>query len=526
LRYLFEDYDFDTDRRELHRGQDFVSVAPKVFDLLEYLIRNRERVVSKDDVIKAIWKGRIVSDEALTTRLNAARGAIGDTGEKQRLIKTLPRKGFRFIGAVQEDDGRKAKSVGSAALSDDTTPTRATALRLSIVVLPFANLSDDPGQDYFVDGVTENLTTDLSRISGSFVIARNSAFSYKGKAINVRQVGRELNIRYVLEGSIQRSGNRLRVNVQLIDAEIGQHLWAERFEKPVADLFEMQDEIVSRLARTLGAQLIVAEAGRAEHSLHPDATDLNFQGLACSYRGVAPEHMTQARGFFERALTIDPLSVGALVGMAMVDLTIGASLLADDRAACSLAAETNAIKALSLAPDHALAHRVLGGVYIFTNRAAQGIAECERALALDGNLADAHGAIGIAKSFMGRAAETEAHILEALRLSPRDVVAHRWMHIVGLAKIQLGADAEAAAWLRRSIEVNRNFPPTHFWLAAALGLLGALDEAQTVAKAGLALDPSFTIRRLLITRSSDNPSYLAGRERVCAGMRLAGVPEG
>jgi TolB-like protein len=292
-------------------------------------------------------------------------------------------------------------------------------------VLPFANLSGDPVQDYFVDGVTESLTTDLSRISGSFVIARNSAFSYRGKSIDIRQVGRELNIRYVLEGSVQRSGNRLRVNVQLIDAENGQHLWAERFEKPVADLFDMQDEIVSRLARTLGAQLIAAEALRAERSLHPDATDLNFQGLACSYKGLAPEQMTQARGFFERALAIDPRSVGALVGMAIVDLTIGASLLADDRAACFLAAETNAIKALSLAPDHAVAHRVLGGVYIFTNRAAQGIAECERALELDRNLVGAHSTIGIAKFFMGRAAETEGHIVEALRLSPRDVFAHR-----------------------------------------------------------------------------------------------------
>jgi Tfp pilus assembly protein PilF len=316
------------------------------------------------------------------------------------------------------------------------------------------------------------------------------------------------------------------VNVQLIDAETGNHLWAERFDKPVADLFDMQDEIVSRIARTLGAQLIVAEARRAERSLQPDATDLNFQGLACSYKGVAPEHMTQARGFFERALAIDPRSVGALVGMASVDLTMGASLLADDRAAYCLAAETNAIKALSLAPDHAVAHRVLGGVYIFTNRAAHGVAECEQALALDRNLADAHGAIGIAKYFIGRAAETEGHILEAFRLSPRDIFAHRWMHMVGLAKTQLGADAEAAAWLRRSIEANRNFPPTHFSLAAALGLLGALDEARSATKAGLALSPSFTIRRLLATQSSDNPIYLAGRERICVGLRLAGVPEG
>jgi len=213
LRYLFEDYAFDTDRRELHRGADVVSVAPQVFDLLDYLIRNRERVVSKDDLIKAIWNGRSVSDAALTTRLNACRSAISDSGEEQRLIKTLPRKGFRFVGTVREAQRPVIAPVGSAQ-SGQTAQTSPSPPRLSIVVLPFANLSSDPEQDYFIDGVTENLTTDLSRIDGLFVIARNSAFSYKGKAIDVRQVAHELNVRYVLEGSMQRSGKRLRVKVQ------------------------------------------------------------------------------------------------------------------------------------------------------------------------------------------------------------------------------------------------------------------------------------------------------------------------
>jgi TolB-like protein len=403
-------------------------------------------------------------------------------------------------------------------------PSAPARHRLSIVVLPFNNLSGDIEQDYFVDAVTASLTTDLSRIRGSFVIGRNTAFTYKGKAFDFKRIGRELNIRYVLEGSVQRSGNRLRVNVQLIDAENGQYLWAERFDKPVAAFFDMQDEIVARLANALSAEMIAAEARRAEHSANPDAVDLNFQGFARSYRGV--EHMSEARGFFERALAIDQASVGALVGLASVDLTIGASLLADDRAAYLSAAEANAISALSLAPDHALAHRILGGVYIFTNRAAQGIAECERALELDCNLVGAYSAIGIAKFFMGRAAETEGHIVEALRLSPRDIFAHRWMHIAGMAKIQVGADAEAVAWLRRSIEANRNFPPAHFWLAAALGLLDAREEARSAARAGLALDPSFTISRMFRTQVSENAKYLAGRERVCRGMRLAGVPEG
>jgi len=294
--------------------------------------------------------------------------------------------------------------------SGGTTPGPRSAPRLSIVVLPFANISGDPEQDYFVDGVTESLTTDLSRIAGSFVIARNSAFSYKGKSPDVRQVGRELNVRYVLEGSVQRSGKRLRVNAQLIDAETGNHLWAERFDKPVNDLFDMQDEIVARLAKTLDAQLIAAEARRAERSQSPDAMDLYFQGKACMNKGISPEVTAQARGFFERALALDPGNIEALVGVAIVDVTFGPGFLADDRPARLASAEAAATQALSLDPSHALAHLLLGVVKIFTNRGSQGIAECERALALDRNLADAHAWIGIGKYFIGRGGETEAHI--------------------------------------------------------------------------------------------------------------------
>ena len=395
-----------------------------------------------------------------------------------------------------------------------------------MVVLPFANFGDDPEQDYFVDGVTESLTTDLSRISGSFVIARNTAFTFKDKAVNVQQVGRELNVRYVLEGSVQRSGKRLRVNVQLIDAESGKHLWAERFEKPVADLFDMQDEIVSRLAQALDAQLVLAEARRAERLRNPDVLDLVFQGFASVYHGPTREHLIRARGFFERALAIDARSVGALVGIASVDATMGAYILTDDRSARLSTAEANAIRALTLDPHRALAHRVLGTVYNMTNRSAQGIAECEQALALDRNLADAHAVIGMAKYYLGRAGETESHILDAFRLSPRDIFAHRWMHFVGMAKMQLGADAEAAVWLQRSVEANRNSPLTHFLLAGVLGLRGSLDEARAAAAAGLTLNPGFTISLMRASQPSDNPTFLAGRERLYSGMRLAGVPEG
>jgi TolB-like protein len=438
-----------------------------------------------------------------------------DLGEQH--LKNIARP-IRAYAAVWDGLGQAIQSRG--ATFNPSSP------RLSIVVLPFANIGGDPEQDYFVDGVTESLTTDLSRISGSFVIGRHTAFTYKGKAVDLKKIGRELNIRYVLEGSVQRSGNRLRVNVQLVDAVTANHLWAERFDKPIADLFDMQDEIVSRLANTLGTQLMAAEARRAELTLNPDAMDLYFQGIACANMGATPEYMAQARVFFERALALDPGSVEALVGRAGVDVTVGGLYMADDRAARLRLAEATLIKALSMAPQHALAHVYLGAVQTYTNRAAHGIAEYEQALALDRNLAIAHGWIGLAKYFMGRGAETEAHIQEALRLSPRDALAYRWMTFAGLAKAQVRAEDEAVAWLRRGIEANRNQPMLHFNLAAALARLGELDEARAAVQAGLALNPGFTINRFRSGTPSDNPTFLAQRERIYQGMRMAGVPEG
>jgi len=215
-----------------------------------------------------------------------------------------------------------------------------------------------------------------------------------------------------------------------------------------------------------------------------------------------------------------------LAGAALADAAIGASNFTGDRAARFAAAEAAATKAISLAPDHALAHMALGVTYILTNRAMQGIAECEQTLTLDRNLAEAHTFIGLGKAYLGRAAETEGHILEAFRLSPRDTSAFRWMAFVGIAKLSLGSDAEAVAWLRRSIEANRNLPVAHFHLAAGLALLGSLEEARAAMQAGLALDPNFNLRRFRASAASSNPTYLADRERIIDGMGLAGVPEG
>ena len=369
MRYLFEDFILDTDQRELRRGADVVPTTPQVFDLLEYFIRHRDRVVSKDDLIGAVWNGRIVSDAALTTRLNAARAAIGDDGDKQHLIKTLPRKGFRFVGAVQEGQTPATASASSAAQNDGTTQRPFSPPHLSIVVLPFANLSGDPEQDYFVDGVTESLTTDLSRIRGSFVIGRHTAFTYKGKAVDLKQVGRDLNVGYVLEGSVRRGGNRIRVNVQLVDAETGTHLWTDQFEKPVADLFEMQDEVTARIASALNAPLIEAEARRGERSLHPDALDFYFQGQNYLNQGLTPKYIALARRFFKQALALDPENIAALVGIANVELQDVTNFMVDDRGSRLAQVEATLIKVLSVAPRHAFAHLILAGLQLFTNRA-------------------------------------------------------------------------------------------------------------------------------------------------------------
>jgi tetratricopeptide (TPR) repeat protein len=316
------------------------------------------------------------------------------------------------------------------------------------------------------------------------------------------------------------------VNVQLIDAESGDHLWAERFDKAVGDLFDMQDEIVARLANALNAQLIIAEEQRAERAPSPDSVDLYFRGMSAYNRGLTPDRLSEARSLFERALALDPNNVDAIVGAARTESAFAWSHMSDNRATHLAAAEALAVRVVSISPEKASGHTCLGVVRIYTNRVDQGIAELERALAIDRNRADAHGFIGMAKCFLGRAEETEIHVHEALRLSPRDNFAHLWWCYLGNANVFLGKDENAVALLRHSIEINRNFHPAHFYLAVALAGLGRLDEARAAAKECLSIDPTFTIRRYRADAPSDNPVFMAGRQRIYEMIRKVGVPEG
>ena len=407
-------------------------------------------------------------------------------------------------------------------------PHTAVAPRLSIVVLPFVNLGGNSEQDYFVDGVTESLTTDLSRIPGAFVIARNTAFTFKSKSVDARAIGRELGVRYAMEGSVQGGGDRIRVNAQLIDTETGAHLWAERFDKPRADIFDMQDEITTRLARIVGIELVAAEGRRAERERpnNMDAVDLAMRGWAILNQPLSLRRDRAACDLFDAALRLDDRNVEALVGLAFYhgnDLRTFASTNRDEQLRI---AETAITEALTLAPGNALAHFVHANVLHVSGATERSLRELEFAITLDRNLAWAHADAGFMKVLLGRAEEAEADLTNAIRLSPRDPGLDRWHALLGIADLFLGRLESALDRLRKSVEINPNVAMPHFFLAAASALSGHAAEAREARNAGLRLDPNFTVARFRNERRSENPTFLAQRERIYEGLSLAGVPEG
>jgi TolB-like protein/Tfp pilus assembly protein PilF len=423
-----------------------------------------------------------------------------------------------------------AASGASAEGETATAPaTGETALpRLSIVVLPFLNIGGSAEDDPFVDGITETLTTDLSRCSGVFAISRNTAFAYKGKPIDTRQIGRDLGVRYVLEGSVQNTGERIRFNAQLVDAESGAHLWAERFDQQRTNLLDMQDEVTTRLAHTVHIELIVAESRRAarEHPDRLDSVDHTLQGWAAWYRHRSLDAARQARRFFEAALRLDEHNVGALLGLADTHMSEVNMYSSDDRAGQIRAAEAAVAKALALAPDDPRAHVTYGTVLYAMCAPERALREFQLAIGLDGNLATAHAYLGLMKFFLGRSGDTRAHVEHAIRLSPRDPLLFRWHLFIGLADIYLGNAAHALSSLRKSVELNPNWGLSHFVLAGALALAGLLGEAAEVCATARRLAPNFSIAKYRAEAISDNPVYLTQRKLLDRGLCLAGVPDG
>jgi TolB-like protein len=425
-------------------------------------------------------------------------------------------------GPTAEGASEEGETATAPATGEPASP------RLSIVVLPFLNIGGSAENDPFVDGITETLTTDLSRSSGVFVISRSTAFAYRDKPIDVREIGRELGVRYVLEGSVQNTGERIRFNAQLVDAASGGHLWAERFDKQRADLLDMQDEVTTRLARTIHIEMIDAESRRVarERPDSLDAVDHTLLGWAAWNRNLSLESARRARRFFKTALQLDEHNVEALIGFANSHMwEVNMSYASDDRLAQIRAAETAAKQVLALAPDSAKAHMTYGTVLYAMRAPERALREFEFAVGLDSNLAAAHAYLGQMKFSLGRARDTHTHVAEAMRLSPRDPLLFHWHFFIGVVEVYLGRVDHGIESLRTSVEINSNWGLSQFVLAGALALAGLLAEAAQVQDVAQRLVPNFTIARFRAGAASDNPEYLAQREHMYRGLRLAGVPE-
>jgi TolB-like protein/Tfp pilus assembly protein PilF len=486
VQFVFGDHVLDVERRELRRGSEAVAVGPQVFDLLVYLLANRDRVVSKDDLIDTVWGGRIVSESTLTSRINAARTAVGDSGEEQRLIKTLPRKGFRFVGEVRESRAPGATAAGdqSAAGRQDqpVDPSRRDLdiyERPSVVVLPFASLSGDPEQEYFADGLTEDIINALSLWHSFPVIARGSAFAYKGQSPDLRHVGKEIGARYVVEGSVRKAGNRVRITAQLTDTESGHQVWANRYDRELTDIFALQDEIAARVAAIIEPAIAGSERKRLSSKPPKDlnAWDLCIQGYSLIYQGTR-EANEQARELFERAIVRDPSYARAWTGLAYTYSRDFRLWRADARQTAAKKALECARQAARLDDSDSEAHLMLGRGFNMIGQPENSEAELRRAIALNPQNSTANWTLGLVLSTKGHADEAIPLIEKALDINPLDPRNYVVITHLAVAKLCVG-DYEAVVKLARdSIRQRPDYRDSRITLAAALGHLGRPDEAR------------------------------------------------
>jgi TolB-like protein len=500
-----------------------VAVEPQVFDLLVHLLENRDRVVSKDDLIDKIWSGRIVADSTLTSRINAARKAIGDSGSEQKLIRTVPRKGFRFVGAVVTQ--LSCPAGDSAAEGADRVRAPRSELiapeRPAIAVLPFVNMSGDREQEYFSDGISEDIITALSHLRWFFVIARNSSFIYKGRSVHINQIADELGVRYVLEGSVRKSGEQVRISAQLNDVSSGSHNWAERFDRSLADVFAVQDEITESIVGAIEPQLYAAENFRAQRkppgSL--DAWDLVMRGLSYFWR-VTRQDNVAAQALLEKAIAIDP-NYGQALGLLATSHIFGAHMGWADMGAVLPIAERAALAAVEADTEDAWAHHGLAYAYLFARRYDDAIAEFELALRLNPNFAFAQAFYGVTLCYAGRWQEGDLAVRRALRLSPRDPSSTLYYGIAAYAQFIGRNYDEAIRLARESLRQRGDFVGGHRVLTAAAGMAG-YDE---LAKAALGelrrTQPNVSLgwiaNQLPMRHRTDQEHYLEGFRR--AGLR-------
>jgi len=516
VQFLFAGHSLDTDRRELRRGAEAVAIEPQVFDLIVYLVENRERVVSRDDLIASVWGGRIVSESTLATRINAARKALGDNGVEQKLIRTIARKGLRFVGTVHP-----TSAGGHSAHVADAPHEASRALPLpdrpAIAVLPFVNMSGDPEQEYFSDGISEDIITALSKLRWFFVIARNSSFMYKGKATHLKQVAAELGVGYVVEGSVRKSGDRVRITAQLNDAATGSHIWAERYDRDLADVFAVQDEITEAIVAAIEPQLYAAENFRARRKSpeNMDAWDLVMRALSHLWRVTRQDNVV-AQALLEKATAIDP-GYGQAHGLLAATHTFSDHMGWADMAAVAPAAERAARAAILADNDDPWAHYALGCAYLFAGRHDDSLAEFELALQLNPNFSLAQGYYGLTLSYCGRWQEGDVAARRALRLSPRDPFSAVYYGIAGYTQFVGRNYAEAMRLAREGIRQRGDFVGAHRVLAAAAGMAGQLDVAAAALRELRRVQPNVSLAwieaHMPIRQRADLEHYLEGFRR-------------
>ena len=510
----------DPERRELERDSVSVSIGPKVFDLLLYLVDNRDRVVGKDELLDEVWNNRIVSESTLNSHINAARKAIGDSGAEQRLIRTVSRKGFRFVGTVTIANDSPSSSE-AAGLQYEAV---ALGGMPSIAALPFLNLSGDADQDYFADGVVEDIISALSRIRWLFVIARNSSFTYKGRAVDVKQVGRELGVRYILEGSVRKAANRVRITSQLIDASTGAHLWSERFEGALDDIFEVQDQVTASVVGAIAPQLEHAEIERAQRKPTEslDAYDYYLRGMAHLHRGTQ-EAVEVALSHFRRSIDLDADFAAAHALAAWSYFWRRVNGWTEDQALESAEGERLARRAVEIGRDdavaltrggHALAH--------FADDLGGGIALLDRAVFLNPNLASAWFLGGFLRTWQGDCEAAIAHFERAMRLSPVDPELYRMQAGVAMAHLFAGRIDAASEWAERSQKNLPTFLMVTTIIAATHALSGREDDARRAAEEVRKLDPKFRISNLTDWLPIKRPEHVA---ILADGLRKAGLAE-
>jgi TolB-like protein/Tfp pilus assembly protein PilF len=520
VRFHFSEYVLDAARRELHCGDHSIEVEPQVLDLLIYLIQNNDRVVTKDDLIQSVWDGRIVSDTTLTSRIYAARRAIGESGRNQQLIRTISRKGLRFVGDVRvqaDDDAIPAANPRPNEAATLAQPAPPLPDRPAIAVLPFSNMSDDSEQEYFSDGISEDIITALSKLRWFFVIARNSSFMYKGKAVHVKQVGEELGVGYVLEGSVRKSGGRLRITAQLNDVANGSPIWAERYDRDVADVFAVQDEITEAIVGAIEPQLYAAENIRIQRKppSNMDAWDMVMRGLSYYWRVTQQDHAI-AQDLLEQAIAIEP-NYGQALGVLSASYIFGAHMGWLELETIAPVAESAALAAIRADGEDAWAHYALGGVYLITRRFDDAIAEFELALRLNPNFSQAQNYYAAALGFSGRWEEALEAANRAIRLSPRDPFLALCYGSICLAQFMGRNYEEAIRDARTAIRLRSDFAGAHRVLTAATGMSGKADVAAAALRELQRAQPGISLawiaKHVPIKHDSDREHYLEGFRR-------------